>query len=136
MKLNNIALQRVEYMPKQLQPGILYVSDEFETAAHLCACGCGVKVVTPLGPTDWTFRESKDGPSLWPSVGNWQQPCKSHYIIDGGEIVWCGQWTPEQILAGRKREQQRSRAHYENMYADQTLFGRLWRWVKKFLAGS
>ena len=34
-------LQRVHHMPKELQPGILYVSEEFLTAAHLCACGCG-----------------------------------------------------------------------------------------------
>lgn len=52
-------LQRVHYMPKDLKPGILYVSEEFGAAAHLCACGCGMKVSTPLGPTEWSVEETK-----------------------------------------------------------------------------
>ena len=50
-----IELQRVHYMPKELKPGVLYVSEEFGAAAHLCACGCGAKIRTPLGPTEWTL---------------------------------------------------------------------------------
>lgn len=50
MKTERFRLERVGYMPKQLEPAVLYISQEFETAAHLCACGCGVKVRTPLGP--------------------------------------------------------------------------------------
>jgi hypothetical protein len=72
-------LQRVRYMPKELQPGVLYVSEEFLTAAHLCACGCGAKIRTPLGPAEWSVEEAPQGPTLWPSVGNWQQGCRSHY---------------------------------------------------------
>ena len=34
-------MRRVHYMPKDLKPGILYVSEEFNIAIHLCACGCG-----------------------------------------------------------------------------------------------
>lgn len=130
MKLEHIRLQRVEYMPKQLEPGILYVSERFGAVAHLCACGCGAKIRTPLGPTEWKFREAASGPSLWPSVGNWQQACKSHYVIDDGEIIWCGTWTPEQVLAGRRAEQARREAYYDAMYAKPRWFVRLWRWIK------
>ena len=84
----NFEMQRVHYMPKELRPGVLYVSEEFDIAMHLCACGCGSKVKTPLGPTEWSVEETKSGPSLRPSVGNWQQACQSHYWINRGEVRW------------------------------------------------
>jgi hypothetical protein len=131
-KLNRISLQRVHHMPKELQPGILYISEEFGAAAHLCACGCGIKVRTPITANRWTFTDSPRGPSLWPSVGNWQQPCRSHYIIEDGNIVWCGQWTAEEVLAGRAHEEARRQAYYDKLYADRWWFSRLWAWVKSF----
>jgi hypothetical protein len=100
-------------MPKELEPGVLYVSDEFGAAAHRCACGCGSKIRTPLGPTDWTLKETDSGPTLYPSVGNWQQPCQSHYWIYRGEIRWAEKWTSEQIASGRRKEEERRRAHYD-----------------------
>jgi hypothetical protein len=76
-----------EYIPADLEPGDLYLSMQFETAVHLCACGCGSKVVTPLGPHDWVL--TFDGTvSLRPSVGNGQQHCRSHYYIRSDQIVW------------------------------------------------
>ena len=42
--MNTIKLERVQYIPKQLSPGILYVTERYSVAAHLCACGCGNKV--------------------------------------------------------------------------------------------
>ena len=36
--------------PRELSPGVLYVSLEYCTMLHLCACGCGRKVVTPISP--------------------------------------------------------------------------------------
>lgn len=107
-----IRLEKVHYMPKRLAPGILYVSYEFGTAAHLCACGCGEKVRTPLGATEWTIKEHATGPSLWPSVGNWQRPCKSHYVIAEGEIVWAPRWSDAQVSSGRAREQHRREAYF------------------------
>ena len=107
-----IKLQRVQYMPKSLEPYVLYVAEEFGAAAHLCACGCGAKVRTPLGPTAWTLEISNAGPSLSPSVGNWQLPCQSHYWIRQGEIIWAEQWAPEQITEGRRGEEARRNAYY------------------------
>lgn len=124
-------LQHVDYMPKELDPGILYVSEEFDIAMHLCACGCGSKVKTPLGPTEWSFTETQDGPSLRPSVGNWQQPCQSHYWIDRGEVLWSEKWTPEQIATGRRFEQERREAYYESRSRHRGgILYRFWHWIK------
>lgn len=125
-------LQNVHYMPKELEPGVLYVSREFGTAAHLCACGCGSKIRTPLGPTEWAVEETEDGPSLTPSIGNWQQACQSHYWIYRGEIRWAAKWTPAQIAAGRQHEEDRRRAYYEALYRQRGgLFRRFWRWLMR-----
>lgn len=132
-KLTRIKLVRVEYIPKTLEPGLLYVSEEFGAALHLCACGCGSKVSTPLGATEWTVEETVGGPSLSPSVGNWQFPCKSHYWIRGGAIVWSDKWTPEQIAAGRRAEEQRRRVYYDALDRERAgMLRRLWRWIKSF----
>ncbi len=125
------ALQRVQYMPKELKPAVLYVSGEFDIAMHLCPCGCGSKVKTPLGPTEWSVEETKRGPSLRPSVGNWQQPCQSHYWIDGGEILWAAKWTPEQIASGRLHEEERRHAYYDALNRKRGgPIRRLWSWLK------
>ena len=105
-------MQRVHYMPKELKPGVLYVSDEFDIAMHLCACGCGSKVKTPLGPTEWSVKETKRGVTLRPSVGNWQQACQSHYWIIRGDVIWAEKWTEEEISAGRRHEQERRSEYY------------------------
>jgi hypothetical protein len=132
-KLTKIELLRVQYIPKELKPGVLYVSEEFGAAVHLCACGCGSKVSTPLSPTEWVLEDTVDGPSLFPSIGNWQFPCKSHYWISGGRIVWSTEWTPGQIAAGRRAEQGRRRAYYDDLERKRGgILKRLWRWLKSF----
>jgi hypothetical protein len=113
MNTEHFELQSVHYMPKLLEAGILYLSEEFNTAAHLCACGCGQKVRTPLGPTEWTVRNDARGPTLRPSIGNWQLPCKSHYLITNGTVQWSNQWTDKQIHAGRQKEHARRAEYYE-----------------------
>jgi hypothetical protein len=122
-------------MPKTLEPNTLYVSDEFETAAHLCACGCRAKVRTPLGPTEWRYEDTAEGPSLWPSVGNWQQPCQSHYVIRRGEIIWAGKWSPSQVEAGRRAEQARRETYFEERARGRTLPVIIWRWLKRMFGG-
>ena len=130
-KLKKIELERVHFMPKELRPGVLYVSEEFGTAAHLCACGCGVRVRTPLSVTEWSLKETDRGPTLYPSIGNWQQACQSHYWIRRGEIVWADKWTPEQITTGRRGEEERRRAYYDALDRQRGgILRRFWRWVK------
>jgi hypothetical protein len=130
MKVSAITVQNVDFMPKQLEPGILYVSQKYGTAAHLCACGCGEKIRTPLGPTEWGVTGSDNYPNMWPSVGNWQKACRSHYVIQEGKIIWCGAWTPAQIVAGRQQEERRRRAHYNQMYARKSGLQAFLRWLK------
>lgn len=110
--MTTFRLEHVVYIPKVLEPGVLYVSEEYGVAAHLCACGCGSKVATPLNPSAWSFSEKEGLPSLWPSIGSWQLACRSHYVIRNGGIVWAGQWTEAQVLAGRAAEQRRREDYY------------------------
>lgn len=121
-------------MPRTLEPGILYVSEEYGTAAHLCPCGCGSKVRTPLGPTDWVLEETEKGPTLYPSIGNWQLPCKSHYLIIEGRVVWSIKWTTKQIAIGRRKEEEQSRKYYEkfNPKRGDGLFN-FWRWLMRLV---
>ena len=51
-----IAHRFVEFIPDQIEEGILYISIEYCTAIHKCICGCGNEVVTPLSPTDWELE--------------------------------------------------------------------------------
>lgn len=131
-KVINIRLEPVKYMPKELEPGVLYVSEEFGTAAHLCPCGCGSKIRTPLGPTEWYFENSAKGPNLFPSVGNWQIPCKSHYWIKDGKVIWAGSWTSSQIHAGRRNEEKRRQTYYNRLKQKRRgIIMRFWHWVKR-----
>ena len=117
-------------MPQDLCFGVLYVSEEFGAAAHLCACGCGTKVRTPLSRTEWSLEETDDGPTLRPSVGNWQFACQSHYLITGGEVVWAERWTAEEIAAGRRREEEHRSAYYDALdRKHRSLVRRLWQWI-------
>ena len=124
-------LRKVQYMPTELAPGILYVAEEFGAAAHLCACGCGAIVRTPLDPTEWSLTETEDGPSLDPSIGNWQEPCQSHYWIERGEVRWAPKWRPEQIAAGRRSEEWRRQAYYKKLYRKSGNLRRLFRWLEQ-----
>lgn len=110
--VERFVIEHVATIPDHLSAGVLYVSREFNTAHHLCACGCGARVRTPLKPTEWRLTETKAGPSLWPSVGNWQKGCQSHYVIRNGQVLWFGQWTEEEVLGGRAEEAATREAYY------------------------
>lgn len=130
--MNKIALERVKYLPRELLPGVLYVSQEYAVAGHLCACGCGNKVVTPLGPAEWAFLERDGCPTLRPSIGSWQLPCRSHYVITDGRIHWAPQWSDAEVTAGRRAEVQRRQAYYASIDREHRFWLRLWRTVRKF----
>jgi hypothetical protein len=109
-----IELRRVRFMPQLLDPGLLYVSEEFEIAIHLCACGCGTKIKTPLGPADWSLEETKRGVSLRPSIGNWQETCRSHYWIRRGRVIWAKKLTSQQVdVASRSGVTRREARHID-----------------------
>lgn len=66
-------------IPARLEGGVLHISRKYKTMSHLCCCGCGNKVVTPLNPSGWKLTESSGSVSLDPSIGNLSFPCQSHY---------------------------------------------------------
>ncbi len=74
------------FIPDTLEQNTLYISRQYGTAIHLCACGCGAKTVTPLGDNDWKLIEKDGLVSLTPSIGNFQFPCKSHYYITDNKV--------------------------------------------------
>jgi hypothetical protein len=131
----------VEHIPEQLKPGVLYVSMEYATSAHSCCCGCGEEVVAPLTPTDWKMTFDGETVSLRPSIGNWMQKCRSHYVIDRGKVIEAGPWSDEQVEAERRRD----RAAKERFYGQTPTAGpaiqtlppeptpTLWRRVKAWI---
>lgn len=94
----------VDSIPKVLDDGKLYISKKYATAVHKCCCGCGQKVVTPLRPTDWKLRVEGSRVSLWPSIGNWSFPCRSHYWIVKNRVEWSYDMSQAAINAGRRRD--------------------------------
>jgi hypothetical protein len=102
----------VEFIPEQLQEGVLYVSTAYATATHRCFCGCGREVVTPLSPTDWKLTFDGETVSLSPSIGNWSFPCRSHYWIEANKVQWCGEMSRKAIDAGRVRDRQLKTAYF------------------------
>ena len=104
----------VEYIPKDLKDGTIYVSMTFATVAHRCCCGCGNEVITPLSPTDWKLTFDGETISLDPSVGNWNFDCQSHYWIRRNRVKWAPRWSREEINAGR---------HYDRLAKDKYFRG-------------
>jgi hypothetical protein len=103
----------VEFVPAALEPGMLYISKRYATASHLCCCGCGLKVVTPLKPTKWQLIERGSSVSLHPSIGNWSFPCRSHYWIKNGQVHWAGQMSADRIVAVQARDRHDAAAHFQ-----------------------
>ncbi|HAQ76199.1 MAG TPA: hypothetical protein DCR96_06880 [Hyphomonas sp.] len=136
--------QFVGEIPGKLSAGILYISLEFDTMAHLCCCGCGHEIVTPLSPTDWRFTYNGAAITVHPSIGNWSHQCRSHYIIRNGRVVWAGDWTDEQVAAGRARDRAAKAVQFGNTPTPLEVKGvdseppktrgaiaRLWRWMTR-----
>lgn len=109
----------VRNMPRELDPGVLYISIDYATAVHLCCCGCGERVVTPFTPTDWRMTFDGESISLDPSVGNWNQKCRSHYVIQQGRVLGAGPWSEAQVEAERQRDKRAKATHYSTPRSDQ-----------------
>ncbi len=121
MKIINITPQFVEFIPSTLQDGVLYISHKYATAAHKCCCGCGIKIVTPITPTDWRLTVSGDTVTLYPSIGNWNHPCQSHYWIRGNCVIWAGSMTQQQINRGRERDRAFKKNYYKKFNNTETV---------------
>ncbi len=87
-KMDSLDYEFVHYIPDELVEGVLYVSVPFVTATHLCCCGCGNEVVTPLNPDGWSMMFDGESVSLSPSIGSWSLPCQSHYWVQRNQVRW------------------------------------------------
>jgi hypothetical protein len=104
----------VQAVPVQLEKGKLYISMEYCSINHLCACGCGSEVVTPLHPARWAIFYDGDAVSLWPSIGSFDLPCRSHYVIERSRVIWHPSWSEGAALEGIERD----RREVERFHAD------------------
>ena len=104
MRAHELQPVYVDFIPKSLESGLLYISKKYRTASHLCCCGCGTKIVTPLRETEYSLTERGELVSLSPSIGNWNHPCQSHYWIRDNQIVWAGSMSNAEIRRGRAHD--------------------------------
>lgn len=102
----------VEHVPDVMEPGILYVSFTYCTAIHLCVCGCGNEVVTPISPVDWQLKFDGKSISLSPSIGNWNFECRSHYWIVKNKVRYASDWSEDQVARGRVGERIRKDKYF------------------------
>ena len=86
----------VERIPRELEPGIVYHSEEFELGALLCACGCGNRI-TLLVPDSHQIAAMGELASIHPSIAVCDGPCKSHYIITAGDVTWLPAFSEVQV---------------------------------------
>lgn len=106
MRRTSIEPVFVDAIPDTLKDGALYISLPHRTAIHLCCCGCGKEVVTPLGKANWTLHKNAEGTivSLTPSIGNWNFTCRSHYFIRQNRIQWAGAFNQAQIRRVQQKD--------------------------------
>lgn len=109
--------EMVDSIPEVLSAHTLYVTADQDVAAHLCACGCGREVITPLSPTDWSVSFGRGGATVLPSIGNWAFPCRSHYFIRNGTVDWELGMSDKAIEQGRRRDKARKQKYYEQQAA-------------------
>jgi Family of unknown function (DUF6527) len=112
MTRTSLSHEFVEFIPSEMKEGTLYISIPFATAVHLCACGCGIKVVTPISRPEWQLSWNGDTVSLYPSIGNWQFPCRSHYWIRCNRVEWARALSDAEIERGRRHDAEELDAYY------------------------
>jgi len=80
--------KHVVEIPYLLRTGTLYVSEKYNTVAHLCPCGCGEDVFIPIGEPGWKLFLNEGKVTLSPSLQH-RFKCRSHYFIEDNQVRWC-----------------------------------------------
>ena len=78
-------LSETEYIPDELEPGVVYVGRSYCCASFLCPYGCGDHVVIRIESNQhpcWTIEGNSIKPSIQKLLG-----CKSHFHITNGIVV-------------------------------------------------
>lgn len=105
----------VDTIPDELEEGLIYVSIRSRVIIHSCCCGCKGKVVTPLSPARWKMTFDGKTITLYPSIGNWNFDCKSHYWIKNNEIKWAAKWTENEIADGKAYQREIRKKYYNDV---------------------
>ncbi len=137
MKSKAVSAEFVDVIPEQLEEGILYICERYNTASHRCCCGCGEEVVTPLTPADWSVRKEGNNVSLSPSIGNWSFTCRSHYWIHQNQVIWAGAMSQKQVALVKARDKADKAAYIAAVNAQKelqsgSLFTKLWRIIVRW----
>ncbi len=114
--MQKLTVEFVDSFPDVLDEGELYVSMKYGSVAHLCCCGCGEEVITPLSPTDWKLIYDGKTISLSPSIGNWNYDCQSHYFITKNTVEWASEWSCERIELGREEDSKRKKEYFNKTH--------------------
>lgn len=128
----------VTFIPARdsMNEGEIYISHEYMTASHICCCGCGEEVVTPLNAAKWRAKLLNGKISLYPSIGNWEYQCRSHYIIKENKIIWMSTYSAEEIREVQLNDQRAVDlliSQGRNKGLANGFLNRLDRWIKTLL---
>lgn len=143
MRMKSLMPVFVDFVPDHLEDGVLYVCEQYKTAAHLCCCGCGEEVITPLTPADWLIKRRGNVVSLNPSIGNWNFACKSHYWIWKNQVIWDRKMSQWEIVLVQEKDKADKKAYIKaiNLQKDEHVKTVAWntrylqalaRWWKSF----
>lgn len=120
MSLNSLTMilihKFVEYIPDEIEEGVLYISIQFCIAIHKCVCGCGNEVATPISRDGWKLSFDGESVSLSPSIGSWNLECKSHYFIINNTVRFAKRWRDDvvelkQNSMVKKRKKSKKKSH-------------------------
>lgn len=117
MKRTTITPIFVNFIPEELNEGVIYISETYNTVVHRCCCGCGQEVVTPLSPVDWHLKKEGNFITIRPSIGNWSYPCQSHYLITRNKIEWAGGMTKREIQRVQERDHKDKKSYISKINA-------------------
>jgi len=115
MKRTTITPVFVDFIPEELDEGVIYISEAYKTIVHRCCCGCGHEVVTPLSPVDWQLKQEGKLVTIRPSIGNWNYPCQSHYLITRNKVEWAGRMSKLQIQRVQERDRNDKKHHIDQI---------------------
>jgi len=86
IRKESVTPEYIEFMPEvdDMKENTIYISLKFSVTGHRCLCGCGSLTILPINNDGWNMTDNDNKLTFTPSVGNFQYPCKSHYIITKG----------------------------------------------------
>ena len=138
-RIDELTPEFVDEIPNALEHGKLYLSCRYRAAVHLCACGCGAKISTPLHPTGWSLSYDGVSISLTPSVGNWSEKCQSHYVIRNSRVLWAERLPRNRIRRIREQRHRELKVYYgvgegptapPHSRADKGFWGKVWELIR------